>query len=76
MVFIFTVIDKKQAEQTVGVVIQSLFSLSAYCPVIVSLTHSIDLGRRGLVLCHSHQFLGERVNNPRKRRLRKKNKKP
>lgn len=75
MFLLFTVIDEKQAEQTVGVVIQSSFSLSVYCPAIVPLTHFIDLGRGGLVLCHSHLLLGERINDPRKRRGRKEEKK-
>lgn len=68
MFSLFAVTDEKRAEQTVGVVIQSSFSLSVYCPAVVSLTHSIDVGRGGLVLCHSHLLLGERINDPRKRR--------
>lgn len=72
---LFTVIDEKWAEQTLGMVIRSSFSLSVYCPAIVSLTHSIDLGRGGLALCHSHLLLGERINDPRKRRGRKEGKK-
>lgn len=72
---LFTVIDEKGAEQTVGVVIQSSFSLSVYCPAIVSLTHSIDLERGSLVLCHSDLLLGERINDPRKRKGRKEGKK-
>lgn len=79
MLLLSTVIDEKRAQQTVGVVIQSSFSLSVYCPAIVSLTLSIDLGREGLVLCHSHLLLRERINDPRKeggeRRGKKKKKK-
>lgn len=72
MFLIYTVIDEKQARQTVGMVTQSSFSLSLYCPAIISSSLSIDLKRGGLALCQSHLFLGERINNPRKGRGREK----